>query len=167
MPLLKREGGAQRRTERVYLKIASELKPMIFSLKKSYRFIRTCVYRLYLNDKCSKSLVRTGVRKSVLTQSVKGEALQKFQRHTMTLKLVDQPRNKNPILLKKMSKKSRSKLRINHPILSGCLQYFNTDTGLLRSFNFVPASTFGSSGLVRTSDTHLANQDYKICIQVS
>ena len=84
----------------------------------------------------------------------------------MTLKLVDQPRNKNPILLKKMSKKSRSKLRIIHPILSGCLQYFNTDTGLLRSFNFVPASTFGSSGLVRTSDTHLANQDYKICIQV-
>lgn len=69
------------------------------------------------------------------------------------------------ILLKKMSKKSRSKLRIIHPILSGCLQYFNTDTGLLRSFNFVPASTFGSSGLVRTSDTHLANQDYKICIQ--
>lgn len=47
----------------------------------------------------------------------------------------------------------------------GCLQYFNTDTGLLRSFNFVPAATFGSSGLVRTSDTHLANQDYKICIQ--
>merc|ERR1712165_30679 len=47
----------------------------------------------------------------------------------------------------------------------GCLQYFNTDTGLLRSFNFVPAATFTSSGTVRTSDTHLANQDYKICIQ--
>merc|ERR1712165_93612 len=47
----------------------------------------------------------------------------------------------------------------------GCLQYFNTDTGLLRSFNFPSAATVGTSGLIRTSDTHLANQDYKICIQ--
>jgi len=52
----------------------------------------------------------------------------------------------------------------------GCLQYFNTDTGLLRSFNFPSAATVGTSGLIGTASlvtsfTHLANQDYKICIQ--
>jgi hypothetical protein len=48
----------------------------------------------------------------------------------------------------------------------GCLQYFNSDTGLLRSFNFPSAATVGSTGLVKASYTHLANQNYKICIQV-
>jgi len=52
----------------------------------------------------------------------------------------------------------------------GCLQYFVHDTGLLRSFNFPPAATVGATGLLATSTehtsyTHLANQDYKICIQ--
>jgi len=47
----------------------------------------------------------------------------------------------------------------------GCLQYFNTDTGLLRSFNFPSAATVTATGLIKSSYTHLANQDYKICIQ--
>jgi hypothetical protein len=47
----------------------------------------------------------------------------------------------------------------------GCLQYFIHDTGFLRSFNFPPATTIGSSGYIATSYTHLANQNYKICIQ--
>jgi len=47
----------------------------------------------------------------------------------------------------------------------GCLQYFVHDTGLLRSFNFPSAATVGSTGLIQTSYTHLANQDYNICIQ--
>jgi len=57
----------------------------------------------------------------------------------------------------------------------GCLQYFVHDTGLLRSFNFPPATTVGTTGNIATSIggsttlgstyTHLANQDYKICIQ--
>jgi len=47
----------------------------------------------------------------------------------------------------------------------GCLQYFVHDTGLLRSFNFPAAATVTTSGTVLASYTHLANQDYKICIQ--
>merc|ERR1719270_3304168 len=54
----------------------------------------------------------------------------------------------------------------------GCLQYFVHDTGLLRSFNFPSASTVGTTGSILSSSstagttyTHLANQDYKICIQ--
>jgi len=55
----------------------------------------------------------------------------------------------------------------------GCLQYFIHDTGYLRSFNFPPATTVGTSGSILsasgtttgTTYTHLANQDYKICIQ--
>jgi len=47
----------------------------------------------------------------------------------------------------------------------GCLQYFIHDTGFLRSFNFPPAATVGTTGLIQASYTHLANQDYKICIQ--
>ena len=67
--------------------------------------------------------------------------------------------------------KITSNLRIIHPIPLGCLQYFVHDTGLLRSFNFPPAATVGATGLLATSTqhtsyTHLANQNYKICIQV-
>jgi len=54
----------------------------------------------------------------------------------------------------------------------GCLQYFIHDTGLLRSFNFPPATTVGTTGSILSSSstagttyTHLANQDYKMCIQ--
>ena len=134
-------------------------------LAKNIIQVHTCVHRLYLNDKCSKSLVRTGVRKSVLTRpSVKGEA--KILASYYDIKTCWSNKKQKSYFTKKMSKKSCSKLRIIHPILSGCLQYFNTDTGLLRSFNFVPAATVGTSGYIQTSYTHLANQDYKICIQV-
>jgi len=47
----------------------------------------------------------------------------------------------------------------------GCLQYFNQDTGLLRSFNFPSAATVTTTGQLQTSYTHLANQDYKMCIK--
>jgi len=52
----------------------------------------------------------------------------------------------------------------------GCLQYFIHDTGLLRSFNFPPATTVGTTGSLQTSSghssyTHMANHNYKICIQ--
>jgi len=49
---------------------------------------------------------------------------------------------------------------------TGCLQYFTTDTGTVKSFNFQDdAVSSVTASLVNIGSPHLANQDYSVCIR--